>query len=72
MAPRTVEPPHDLAKALGKNEAAKTMWDELAYSHKKEFVDAINAAKKPETRARRIDKAIEELLAKQSEKTPMS
>jgi uncharacterized protein YdeI (YjbR/CyaY-like superfamily) len=30
----------------------------LSYSHKKEYVDWIESAKKPETRASRIEKAI--------------
>lgn len=33
-------------------------------THKKEFALAIEEAKKPETRRRRVAKAVEELLAK--------
>jgi uncharacterized protein YdeI (YjbR/CyaY-like superfamily) len=36
-------------------------YERLAYSHKREHVLAITGAKKPETRARRIEKAIEML-----------
>ncbi|MEZ0229615.1 MAG: YdeI/OmpD-associated family protein [Planctomycetota bacterium] len=55
-APREVEVPEDFAKALGKHRAA---FDALAYSHRREHVDAILEAKKPETRERRIAKAVE-------------
>jgi hypothetical protein len=56
--PRLIEAPPDMAKALGKNRAAKTVWDEFAYSHKKAYVDWIVAAKRAETRDRRIQKAV--------------
>ncbi|MGD0783358.1 MAG: YdeI/OmpD-associated family protein [Candidatus Aminicenantales bacterium] len=56
--PRLIEAPPDLVKALGKNKAAKTAWDEFAYSHKKAYVDWIVAAKQAETRDRRIEKAV--------------
>lgn len=58
--PRTTEVPDDFAAAL---EAAglRAAFDTLAPSHRKEHVRAINEAKAPETRARRIDKAIEKI-----------
>jgi hypothetical protein len=57
-AERTVEVPADLASAL--DEAGlRTAFDALSYSHRREHVNAINDAKKPETRARRITKALE-------------
>lgn len=59
-AERTVEVPADLAAAL--DEAGlRAAFDKLAYSHRREHVNAINDAKKPETRARRITKAVEML-----------
>jgi hypothetical protein len=61
-SPRTIEPPTDLAQALNANLAAQARWDKLSYSHRKEHVEAIKAAKKPETRARRIAKTIEQLV----------
>jgi predicted FMN-binding regulatory protein PaiB len=60
-APRLVKVPRDLARALAAHPNAKARWDKLAYSHRKEYVEAIEEAKKPETRARRIAKAIEQL-----------
>ena len=57
-AARVIEAPPDLAKALGRNKAAKTVWDDFAYSHKKAYVEWIVSAKQNETRGRRIDKAV--------------
>ena len=36
-------------------------WKQLSYTRRKELVDVIEAAKKPETRARRIGRAVENL-----------
>jgi len=56
-APRTVAVPADLEAALART--AKTQpFAALSYSHKKEYVDWIESAKKPETRASRIEKAL--------------
>jgi bifunctional DNA-binding transcriptional regulator/antitoxin component of YhaV-PrlF toxin-antitoxin module len=63
-APRIVEPPADLAKALKENSPAKKVWEKLSFTHKKEFALAIEDAKKPETRTRRVQKTIDELLTK--------
>lgn len=60
-AERTVTAPPDLAKALAKNAAAKKAWEALAPSHKREHANAILEAKRPETRARRIEKTVEML-----------
>ena len=57
----TVTEPADFARALDADPAARAAYDRLAYSHKREHVLAIEGAKKPETRARRIEKAIEML-----------
>ena len=57
-APRTVEPPADLAAALDADPVAAAAWKKLAYSHRKEHVRALEEAKKPETRQRRLDKAL--------------
>ncbi len=59
-AERTVEVPADLAAAL-EEAGLRKAFDALSYSHRREHVNAINDAKKPETRARRITKALEML-----------
>ena len=55
---REVTPPADLRRALKTTRGATERWNELSYSHQKEHVEAIESAKKPETRARRIDAAL--------------
>lgn len=62
--PRTIEAPPDLARALKANKTAQAAWDKASFTHRKEYALAIEAAKKPETRARRVEKAIAELTAK--------
>ncbi len=61
--PRVVTPPAELARALRANKAAKATWDKLSYTHRKEWARSVEEAKRPETRARRVEKAIEELAA---------
>jgi len=58
-----VEAPADLAAALAKSEAARATWGAMAPSHRKEYVGWIEEAKKAETRARRLEKAIEMIAA---------
>jgi uncharacterized protein YdeI (YjbR/CyaY-like superfamily) len=60
LVPRTVEVPDDLASALRKASATDA-FDRLAFSHRREHVRAVEDAKTPETRARRIAKAVEKL-----------
>jgi len=58
---RVIIPPEDFAGALEKNSRAKKAWEKLSYTHQREYVMAIEDAKKEETRARRIAKAIEQI-----------
>ncbi|WP_421742327.1 YdeI/OmpD-associated family protein [Cellulomonas sp.] len=58
-APRTVEVPDDLAAAL--SGPARAAFDALSVSRQRAIVDPVGAAKTPETRERRIAKAVEEL-----------
>lgn len=61
-SPREVDLPPDLAAAL--DEAGlRHRWDALSYSHQREHVEAIEGAKRPETRTRRLAKAIEMIRA---------
>lgn len=60
-APRVVEVPPDLAKALKTDAGARKAFDALAYSHRKEWVRSIEDVKTPETRQRRIAKALDAL-----------
>jgi uncharacterized protein YdeI (YjbR/CyaY-like superfamily) len=56
--------PEDLAAALAANPAAQAAFAKLPPSHRREHVEAVEEAKKPETRARRIAKAVEMLAKK--------
>lgn len=65
--PRIIEVPAELKKAFKTERDAKTFFETLAYSHQREYVTWINAAKRDETRQARIVKTIE--MLKKSEKT---
>jgi hypothetical protein len=52
--PRVVEVPADLAAALAEHPALKAKFDTLSYSHQRQHVLAVEAAKAAETRARRV------------------
>ena len=56
--PRVVAEPADFARALDADPVARTAYDRLSYSRKREHVLAIESAKKPETRIRLIEKAL--------------
>ena len=59
--PRKVTVPPDLAAALDADLPARARWDALSYSHRLQHVLAVEGAKAPETRARRIAKALDML-----------
>ena len=60
---RTVKAPADLVKAL-KAASLWERWQELSYTHQREHGEASADAKKPETRVRRIERAVEMIRAK--------
>jgi antitoxin component of MazEF toxin-antitoxin module len=55
-APREVTLPDDLAAAM--DDAARTAYDGLSYTHRKEWVRWVEEAKRPETREARIEKTV--------------
>jgi hypothetical protein len=57
-AERTVELADDFATALASDSSAQAFFDGLSYSQKRWFTLGLAAAKKPETRARRIEKYV--------------
>ncbi|WP_377644697.1 YdeI/OmpD-associated family protein [Oryzobacter terrae] len=57
-APRTVEVPDDLAAALTAAPAAAAGWDRLTFSARRAHAEAVLGAKRPETRARRIEAVV--------------
>ena len=62
-APREVVLPEDFAAALAAEPKAQAFFDTLSYSQRSWFVLGIEEAKKPETRAGRITKAVERLAS---------
>lgn len=65
---REVTPPADFVKALKAAPPAWDRWQELSYSHQREYVEALEQAKKPETRARRLENAIQAIGARSAKK----
>src|SRR5262245_16971525 len=57
--PREVSAPRDLLRALKATPGAMDRWQAMSYTHQREHVEAIEGAKKPETRARRIERAVQ-------------
>lgn len=64
-APRVLAVPADLAQAMDPD--TRRFFDSLSYSRRQRFVLPIEQAKTPETRQRRIDKALTALRAGKSE-----
>ncbi len=62
-AAREVTVPADLVDALEHDDQARQFFDDLAYSHRKEWVRWIEESKKIETRTSRIVRAVEALRA---------
>jgi hypothetical protein len=60
-APRIVAVPDDLNQILGQDTALRASFDALSYSRKRALVEPIEKAKAPDTRQRRLEKAIETL-----------
>lgn len=58
--PRTVDLPEDLAAALQEADV-RAAFDTLSNSRQRALADPVTQAKAPETRARRIEKAVESL-----------
>jgi len=65
---RTVDVPDDFAHALRATPHAWERWEELSFSHQREHVEAIEQAKKAETRERRIATAVSMIVARPAKK----
>ena len=61
--PREVDVPADFAAAMAGQQPARRFFDGLSNSLQRYHVDTINAAKAPETRQRRIAKAVDLFVA---------
>jgi hypothetical protein len=62
-APRTVEMPDDLADELAGDALASEAWAAWSFTRQNEAARLLTEAKKPETRARRLEKVLAELRA---------
>jgi hypothetical protein len=57
-APRELEVPPELAAALDRDAQAKAFFDGLSYSNRRVFTLSVEGTSNPETKARRVEKAI--------------
>ncbi|MBC8060992.1 MAG: DUF1905 domain-containing protein [Clostridiaceae bacterium] len=58
---RTVEIPQDLKNALALNPKAQLFYDSLSYSNKRRYILLVEAAKKAETREKRVVEVVSKL-----------
>jgi hypothetical protein len=63
VAPREVEVPEALAEALAADPQAKASFDGMAFTHRKEYARWIAAAKRDDTRQRRVCQALDMIRA---------
>lgn len=60
---RIVEVPQELIKLLSKNTKAKSFYDSLSFTNRKEYAVWISSAKKDETKTKRLKEILPKLLA---------
>lgn len=60
--PREVEVPADFQRLLDKNSKARQFFETLSYSNKQRYVLPLGQARTEETRQRRMEKAINDLI----------
>ena len=61
--PRRVRVPDDLAQALASDPEAQDTFARLSFTHRREYVEWVEEAKRPETRTRRIEQTLERVRA---------
>ena len=57
-----VEVPEDLLWALDANAQAQAIFDKFSFSHRKEYVRWIESARRANTRAQRVQEALEMIV----------
>jgi hypothetical protein len=62
-AERKVDVPAYIKKVIATNKTAQKTWDSLSFTHQKEWVRAIDEAKKEETKISRVEKMMTALRA---------
>jgi uncharacterized protein YdeI (YjbR/CyaY-like superfamily) len=60
-SPRVVTMPPELEAALAADQELRIRWDRLSFSHRREYADSITEAKRPETKARRLEATLAHL-----------
>ena len=60
---RRVEVPDELAEAVQANPEATRRFAAMPYTHRKEYAEWVGSARKPETRRRRVEKAVTMIVA---------
>jgi hypothetical protein len=60
---RVVEVPSHIKKVIAANKKAQATWDSLSFTHKKEWVRAIEEAKRDETKKSRMEKMMTAMKA---------
>ena len=58
---RTIEIPGELKSAVNKNKSAKSFFESLSFTNRKEYVNWIVSSKRKETRLERLNKTIDKL-----------
>jgi uncharacterized protein YdeI (YjbR/CyaY-like superfamily) len=56
---REIAVPHDLQLALHDDPEAEEAFTALPFSHQREYIDWILEARRPDTRARRVEQTVE-------------
>jgi hypothetical protein len=62
--PRAIVMPPELQLALANNAKATAGWDAMSFTHQREWAESIADAKGADTKARRVDQAIDATVAK--------
>ena len=62
-APRTVQPPEDLRSALEAGPGALARFEELSFTHRREYAEWVAGAKRPETRTKRVAETVRRVRA---------
>lgn len=57
-APRTVDVPEELIRALEESPDAAERFESMSYTHRREYAEWVGSAKKQETRDRRASRAV--------------
>jgi len=60
-SPRVVTIPPELEAALAAEPELRARWDRLSFSHRREHADSVAEARRPETKARRLEATLDDL-----------